>query len=235
MRSNTFASRWCVSVRQDIHRRMALLLSLVFGIVACSDNAPPETTTRAMVVDEAAVARRESFEGPLEGWKPIDGRWQLRRQGDNGVMAQTATDRRFPLTLWTTQRFSAVDITVRFKPISGRVDASGGIVFRAQDGANYYVVRANSLEGNFRLYTVIDADRRQIAGTNIKAPAIGEWHDLRLVAIGAHIQAYLDGQLLLDHHDATFAAGWVGLWTKADAATEFDDMIVRGVTETETQ
>ena len=71
---------------------------------------------------------------------------------------------------------------MKFKPISGREDASGGIVFRFTDG-KYYVVRANALEDNFRLY-YYDRGRRQIATARVKAPALGQWHTVRLVAIG---------------------------------------------------
>lgn len=142
--------------------------------------------------------------------------------------AISTTDRTFPLALWKKQRWGDVDATVRFRPISGEVDASGGIAFRARDGRNFYIVRANSLEDNFRLYTVIDGKRSQIASTGIDPPALGEWHTLRVVAVGPRIQAWLDDRLLIDHRDETFQAGYVGLWTKADAVTEFDDLAVTG-------
>jgi 3-keto-disaccharide hydrolase len=123
--------------------------------------------------------------------------------------------------------YTDVDVSTRFKPISGREDASGGIVFRFSDG-RYYVVRANALEDNFRLY-YYDRGRRQLASARVQPPALGQWHTLRVVAIGDHIQAYFNGQLLLDHHDARFRSGQVGLWTKADSVTAFDDLIVRWV------
>src|SRR5215510_9418272 len=116
---------------------------------------------------------------------------------------------------------------MKFKPISGREDASGGIVFRFAEG-RYYVVRANALEDNFRLYTY-DRGRRQIATARVKAPALGQWHTVRLIAVADRMQAWLDGTLYLDHRDARFKAGKVGLWTKADSITAFDDLVVRGV------
>jgi 3-keto-disaccharide hydrolase len=117
---------------------------------------------------------------------------------------------------------------VKFKPISGRQDSSGGIVFRFTDG-QYYVVRANALESNFRLY-YYDRGRHQIATASVKAPPLGEWHMIRVVAAGDHIQAWLDGTRYLDHRDARFKSGRVGLWTKADSVTAFDDLTIRGVT-----
>lgn len=211
-------------------RRLVLVLggaSLAF--VSCKDPSPPPASTAAIAVSGEVVELREGFDAPLRGWEHVAGQWAIRGGDGRGVLAQTATNQAFPVTLWKSRRFADVDVTVRFKPISGQIDASGGIVFRARDGSNYYIVRANSLEDNFRLYTVVDGRRRQIAGTQIKEPELGAWHTLRVVAVGEHIQAHLNGRLLIDHNDATFSEGWVGLWTKADAVTEFDDLAVRGI------
>jgi hypothetical protein len=120
-----------------------------------------------------------------------------------------------------------VDVSMRFRPMSGRVDASGGIVFRFEDG-RYYVIRANALEDNFRLY-YYDRGRHQIASAGVAAPALGQWHTVRVVAVGDRIQGYLDGKLRIDHRDPRFRTGRVGLWTKADSVTAFDDLTIRGV------
>jgi Domain of Unknown Function (DUF1080). len=101
-------------------------------------------------------------------------------------------------------------------------------VFRFTDG-KYYVVRANALEGNFRLYSY-DRGRRQLASASVKPPALGQWHLLRVVVVGDHIQGWLDGAMLLDHRDSRFKSGRVGLWTKADSITAFNDFTIRGVT-----
>ena len=122
--------------------------------------------------------------------------------------------------------YTDVDVSVKFKPISGREDASGGIIFRFADG-RYYVVRANALEDNFRLYAN-DRGRRQLASASVKPPALGQWHSLRVVAVGDHMQAWLNGALYLDHRDARFKSGRIGLWTKADSVTAFDDLVIRG-------
>jgi hypothetical protein len=113
---------------------------------------------------------------------------------------------------------------VRFKPIAGREDASGGIVFRFADG-RYYVVRANALEDNFNFY-YYDRGRRQIDGLRVKAPALGQWHKLRVTAEGDRIRGWLDDQALLDRRDTRYAMGRVGLWTKADSITAFDSLSV---------
>jgi len=87
--------------------------------------------------------------------------------------------------------------------------------------------RANALEDNFRLY-VYDGGRRQLATARVKTPALGQWHTVRLVVVGDRVQAWLDGALHLDHRDARLGSGRVGLWTKADSITAFDDLTIRG-------
>ena len=216
------------------HGRVAGLIGIVvvaggLAVVHGSDDERPGPDTGRIAVPAAGtVTIREDFESTPTAWDFPAGTWAHRVSDGGGVLAQTATDRTFPLALWKMKRFADVDVSVRFRPISGRIDASGGIVFRARDGRNYYVVRANSLENNFRLYTVIDGRRSKIAGTSVDPPALGQWHTLRVAAAGSHIQAYLDGALLINHRDDTYSAGWVGLWTKADAVTEFDDLVVTG-------
>ena len=122
-------------------------------------------------------------------------------------------------------------MSVRFRPISGKEDASGGIIFRAKDGRNYFLVRANALENNFRLYTLVNGKRSTIASARVTEPSLGAWHSIRVVALGPKIQAYLNGTLLLDHSDKTFTDGWLSLWTKADSVTEFADLEIDGSRE----
>lgn len=161
-------------------------------------------------------------------WKFVVGQWVRRASGGRQVLAQTAETQPWAVALLEDQKFADVDATVRFRPISGREDASGGLIFRARDGKNYMLVRANALENNFRLYTMIDGYRRLVASAKVREPKLGEWHRIRVVATGPRIQAYLNESLLLDHEDKTFTAGWVGLWTKADSVTEFTDLEVSG-------
>ena len=114
---------------------------------------------------------------------------------------------------------------VRFKPISGREDASGGIVFRFTEG-RYYVIRANALEDNFNFY-YYDQGRRQIDGVRVNAPGLGQWHKIRIKAEGDRIQGWLNDQALIDRRDRRYGSGRIGLWTKADSVTAFDELIVR--------
>jgi hypothetical protein len=180
---------------------------------------------------DARVTRFDFEQGALEGWRTVDGRWAIEEMAEapsgRRVLVQRATATAFNVIIAPGGPSTDVDVTVRFKPISGQEDASGGIVFRFSEG-RYYVVRANALEGNFRLY-YYDRGRHEIASARVEPPALGRWHTMRVVAVGDHVQAYLNGTLLLDHRDARFRVGQVGLWTKADSITAFDDLEVRGV------
>jgi len=196
----------------------------------CDSTAPPVGTARIVVPSQGTIRVEGDFEN-ADAWQAVDGTWTTDKSGNGSVLKQTATDCRFPVTLLREPAFNELDVSVEFRPITGEQDASGGIVFRALDGHNYYVVRANSLEDNFRLYATVAGSRRQIASTRITAPKLKQWHTLRVVAVGDHIQASLNGALLIDHHDSRFASGRVGLWTKADAVTEFSNLIVRGVVD----
>jgi hypothetical protein len=150
------------------------------------------------------------------------------------VLAQTSTDKtsfRFPLCVYEGFTASDVTVSVNFKSISGTVDQAAGLVARYRDKDNYYVVRANALENNVRLYKVERGNRKQFAGANVKVPA-GEWQTLALEVRGAHFRVFLNDTLLFEADDATFKnAGKVGLWTKADSVTYFDNLKVKtGVT-----
>jgi hypothetical protein len=135
------------------------------------------------------------------------------------------TDNRFPVLIADKEDYADVDVSVKGKAISGKVDQGIGLVFRFRDPQGYYVVRANALENNVRLYKMVDGRRRQIAGADAQVTS-GQWHTLRIVARGDHIVCYFGGQKLMDIQDATYNKGKVGLWTKADSVIAFDDLTV---------
>src|SRR5262245_65566704 len=97
------------------------------------------------------------------------------------VLAQLSkdkTDYRFPLAILDEGSFKDLELSVKFKAVSGEVDRAAGMVFRLKDANNYYVVRANALEGNYRLYRVVNGQRVQFAGASCKVVS-GEWHNMR--------------------------------------------------------
>ena len=194
---------------------------------------PPSAAAAEIKVPESVPEEKFDFEAKgIEGWSTAEGQWAVEEMpsapSGKKVLVQRATRNEYNVIVAPPGPYTNVDVSMKFKPISGKEDASGGIVFRFTEG-KYYVVRANALEDNFRLYAY-DRGRRQIASARVKPPALGQWHAMRVVAVGDQIQAWLDGKLLLDHRDARFKLGRVGLWTKADSITAFDDLTIRGVT-----
>ena len=142
------------------------------------------------------------------------------------VLAQTAASPSavFNLCVADASAFKDVEVRVAFKAIKGQADQGGGLVWRYKDANNYYIARFNPLESNYRVYKVVDGKRTQLATKEeLKHPA-GEWHTLSIQMKGNAIVCLLDGKQHLAAKDDTFAApGKVGLWTKADAQTYFDD------------
>jgi hypothetical protein len=185
-----------------------------------------------LALPAGAAEERFDFETTgIERWTVVTGQWTVEAMdgapSGNKVLVQRATRNEFDVAVAPSGPYTDVDVAMRFKPISGREDASGGIVFRFTDG-KYYVVRANALESNFRLY-LYDRGRRELASAKVKPPSLGQWHTVRVVAVGDRVQAWLDGTRYLDHRDSRFKSGRVGLWTKADSITAFDDLVIRGV------
>ena len=199
-----------------------LFACLLLSVSSCNSTADSDIKPLALSGQQAVL--QDDFGTRHGSWQEMSGKWLFT----DGVVRQTSTSDDFPLILRTDRQFADLDVSVDFKALSGRIDASGGIVFRAQDKDNYYIVRANSLEDNFRLYTFKNGRRSQIASARVEPPALAAFHTIRVVAVGDHIQAYLNGVLLLDHHDSSWSQGYIGLWTKADAVTDFDDFRVIG-------
>jgi hypothetical protein len=145
------------------------------------------------------------------------------------VLAQLAksSGAMFNLTLAGDTKYKDVDITVKMKAITGSTDQGGGIVWRAKDAKNYYVARYNPLEDNYRLYHVVNGQRSELKSADV--PRTPGWHTLRVTMTGDHIECYCDGKKYMDSKDSTFKEpGKIGLWTKADAQTHFDDLTASG-------
>jgi hypothetical protein len=117
-------------------------------------------------------------------------------------------------------------VWTRIKPMAGEVDQAGGLAVRLLDPNNYYLVRANALEGNVRFYKVIGGRREQLASADLPVQA-GTWHMLRLEVRGDRFTVSFDGRELFAATDAAITApGKVALWTKADSVTRFDALNV---------
>ena len=187
----------------------------------------------ALVLPEGA--REETWDFAAQGiddWTVVTGQWSIGDSSDapSGkprVLRQRAVQNEYNVIVAPLGPYSDVDVSVSFKPISGREDASGGVVLRFSDG-KYYVIRANALEDNFRFY-YYERSRQMLSSARVRPPALGRWHTVRVVMIGDRLQGWLDGMPLLDHRDRRFKAGRIGLWTKTDSITDFDGLSVRGI------
>lgn len=160
-----------------------------------------------------------------QGFTQEVGVWTVVPSDRGQALAQTAKNPNsvFNVALISDTNAKDVDLSVRMKALAGEYDQGGGLVWRAKDAKNYYLARYNPLEDNYRLYKVADGKRSMFKNADI-AHTDG-WHTLRVTMIGDHIECYYDGKKYLEVNDTTFPnAGKIGLWSKADAQSQFDDL-----------
>jgi len=233
-----------------ILRGVALVVTLLCACARHKINpAPPETPAprqqagREFVYnfdDDAAGKIAVKFHDALTG-SGANCEWVVKADptapSQPNVLAQMSADDtgyRFPLAVNDEGSFQDMDVSVRFKPVSGGGDQAAGLVWRLKDANNYYIVRANALEDNVVLYKVERGERADLPlkgegrtyGKKVNVPR-GEWSALRVTAQGKLFTVYFNDQRLYEVEDETFKdAGKVGLWTKADSVTHFDDLRV---------
>lgn len=153
-------------------------------------------------------------------------RWEVRQDPSApsapNVLQQSGSGA-FP---WCVLRASSVEsgyVEVKFKALAGKEDQAGGLVWRWKDGDNYYVARANALEDNVSLYYTAGGRRNTIKYVNAPVPP-NVWHSLRVEFSGTRIKVVLDGKPYIEEDNSRISgAGAVGVWTKADSVTAFDD------------
>jgi len=132
----------------------------------------------------------------------------------------------FNLAIMDKTSYKDLDLRVRLRSNTGKEDQGGGLIWRCKDENNYYICRMNPLESNFRVYKVVNGKREQLKSAKVQTKT-GKWCKLRIEMIGDNIACYLDGKKYLEAKDDTFKdAGMVGLWTKADASSSFDNLVV---------
>ncbi|GIV33838.1 MAG: hypothetical protein KatS3mg031_1373 [Chitinophagales bacterium] len=202
-----------------------------------------------MVAGCSAPAQRLSFdfeqetvEAIPEGWSEHHygegrSRWRIVDDKGNKVLAQLQHDNpraHFNIVVYDDVLLSDVMMQVRFRAVKGSIDRGGGLLWRYQDSCNHYIVRANPLENNVVLYKMAQCERTDLPlidkgrtyGLHVR-PMHDGWHTLRLIAKGDLFTVFLDGNELFQVKDSTFRApGKIGLWTKADAVTYFDQLQV---------
>jgi hypothetical protein len=171
-------------------------------------------------------------------------RWEILKDqsapSKPNVLAQLSMDRtagRFPLAVLRNVAIRDGEISVRFKPVSGNVDQAAGLVWRYSDPNNYYIVRANALENNVVLYKVEHGERTSLAPRGLPSRSYGVkhavhkmvWSELKVSFADTLATVYFNNERLFEVADGTFLrAGRIGLWTKADSVTWFDDFTFSG-------
>jgi len=158
------------------------------------------------------------------------GDWQVlrtdRAKSQPNVLAQLmakGAEHAYKLTLVKEVVVSDMKLQVSFLPIQGKADMGGGLIWRAADDRNYYLARANPLEQNIRVYRVVKGVRHLLQNFD-QTIDIRQWHLLRVMHRGCQITIFYDDKQVLDLCDRTFHTGTIGLWTKSDAVTYFDDL-----------
>ncbi len=167
-------------------------------------------------------------QGPLAKWEVIKDK---TAPSGTHVLSLTKINHKCGRTFnlcWTDKvKFLNGEIKVKFKANTGNEDQGGGIMWRVRNKNNYYVARFNPLEDNFRIYYVHNGKRKMIKSAKIALPA-GKWHTMKIIQNGNEFEGYLNGKKLIEGKNDLFRnPGGVGLWTKADAATSFDDFTVK--------
>jgi hypothetical protein len=197
----------------------------------------------AIAASAPVLAQGTGFDGDTVGSSPKG--WLLTKTGKGtpkwtvenddtaplkGSVLKQSGNATYPLALKVDSRLGDGFVEVKLKPIAGAEDRAGGLVWRAKDADNYYVVRANALEDNVVLYKTVHGQRSALDivgrkggyGAKVAVPA-NQWHTLRVEFAGTRFKVSFNGQALFEVDDSTFAeAGMVGLWTKADSVTAFE-------------
>jgi hypothetical protein len=214
-------------------QKATLVLAIVVGAAAMSYGANRKVDFNQDAIDQPP----KGFEFGHTAGDGKPGKWIVQADGNNKVLAQAdpdSTRSRFPVAVLSDLTSADVDLSVRFKPVSGRVDQAAGLVWRYQNQDNYYIVRANALEDNVVVYKVAGGKRTDLPvkgegrtyGKKSDVPS-GQWSTLRVVASGRLFEVYFNGSKLYEVEDGTITqAGKVGVWTKADSVTQFDDLTV---------
>lgn len=232
----------------------AVGLAVVLSAAGCNESLAQKDVDPPPVRPERKPAKQVTidFEKYEPGKTPADFtaeltggggevRWVIESEATvpagGKVLAETSSDKtnkRYPVCVYNDFTAKDVDVSVRFKPISGEVDQAAGIVWRYRDKDNYYVVRANALENNVVLYKTQGGVRSDLKlkgkdsgyGVQAEVPK-GQWSTLKVSAVGNSFVVTLNDKRLFEVVDDTFSeAGKVGVWTKADSVTHFDDLRV---------
>jgi len=122
--------------------------------------------------------------------------------------------------------FGEGEISMRFKPLAGRIDQGAGILFNLKPNGDYLTLRANALENNLVLWQFKNGKRSPVKWIRNTPTATKQWHDLKVKLVGTKLEGFLDGKLLLEHQLAQPVSGKIGVWSKADSVMYMDQYVV---------
>ncbi len=224
---------------KDFQNR-SLLTILVMAALTCvwPQSALAEECEQKQEVEKEWSFEKSEVGSVPNGWKVAETKgkgkpatWEVVPGGTESKKAVAITETNntggtYNLLIANETHDKDLEISVKVKAITGKEDQGGGPIWRAKDADNYYIARWNPLENNFRVYFVKDGKRIQLASADIETDP-GTWHEIEIEHVGNRIVAEFDDKKVIEIEDSTFAEGGrVGLWTKADAATAFDDFKV---------
>jgi hypothetical protein len=211
---------------------MFLLLAVAVLSAGCGGKPqvryqPGDRTAAAGQTEEWGFDKDEAGKPPTRA-EVFGGTWEVRAETDapsppNALCQTGSAD--FPAVRLGDKVYTDLTASVRFKPVSGKDDQAAGIIFRVQDANNYYILRANALEDNVILFRYASGSRSTLKEGTAKVPS-GQWQELKLEVEGNRFRGFLNGQLVVEATDDAYSAGGVGLWTKADSVTCFDNFRV---------
>jgi hypothetical protein len=202
---------------------------------------PLGVSIAVLLTATAALAGDENFDAVAPGTLPAD--WVCGVTGNGSPVWKVEADRSapsqphvlkqsgsgtFPWCVKQSAQITDGFVEVKFKPLAGREDQAAGLIWRFKDANNYYITRANALENNVSLYHTQNGRRITIKYVNGPV-ASNQWHTLRVEFAGKAIKVMLDGKpSIAVENDQIVGAGAVGVWTKADSVTAFDDFSYGG-------
>src|SRR5712692_3950902 len=211
------------------HLRILLFTALAAAIPVVGFSLDSATRVWTFEDDPPESLPPEFQVGTLFDGRPA-GEWKILQTeaANNGthVLGQVmgkGAEHAYKVVLIQGTTATDLDVRVSFLPISGKADMGGGLIWRATDDRKYYLTRANPLEQNIRIYHVVKGIRHMLKNFD-QIIDVKNWHRLHLVTRGCQIQVFYDDKPVFDLCDETFREGRIGLWTKSDAVTYFDDL-----------
>lgn len=212
-----------------IHLRMLLLLAVAIAVPV--GGFALDSASRVWTFDDEPAQSLPPefqvgtiFDGrPAGDWKVVETEKAKSPPHAFGQLQGKGAEHAYKLVLVNGTDSSDLELSVAFIPIEGKGDMGGGLIWRAADDRNYYLVRANPLEQNLRIYRVVKGVRHMLQNFN-QIIEVTKWHTLHIVAKGCRLQVSYDDKPVFDLCDRTFTRGRIGLWTKSDAVSYFDDL-----------